>query len=229
MRIAPESVNLCGRSAAERKLDRVYNAQKKVIKEAKGLFITTPATKLPFPNIYKKCESKPAKISSSVRDAIDILAKHLRNEKKFEKSITLLAKIVETHYTSYKMEFMELLDICIEQVSKLDNLTCCTFSNSPIIIALKTIINTIKPHYIKFIEKVEPNDQFQPKLRKFMLYLGHSISLINETDSFIFNDNVKLIDDAFQYYISVNSSDDDKKAFIRSMGTLFKFSAVSND
>ncbi|UKK02697.2 hypothetical protein MACK_002792 [Theileria orientalis] len=119
-KLEEETVNLIGRSAAERSLDRFYNRQRAELKkiksdkdESSSLFDFNKV--IPFPEVSKsekdaKAESEPKVNSEPVKRTLkevlsDLSKKHIPNRNKFAKSVSLLAKLSTSFFRdSYKTE-----------------------------------------------------------------------------------------------------------------------------
>nr|PVC50859.1 hypothetical protein MACL_00001971 [Theileria orientalis] len=119
-KLEEETVNLIGRSAAERSLDRFYNRQRTELKKIKSnkdestsMFDFNKV--VPFPEVTKpekdsKAESEPKVKSEPVKRKLkevlsDLSKKHIPNRNKFAKSVSLLAKLANSFFKdSYKTE-----------------------------------------------------------------------------------------------------------------------------
>lgn len=112
-KLEEESINLIGRTAAERSLDRIYNRQRKELKKLKSkerdknphIEFNKP---LPFPEVSNK--DKPTKsdpdptvksepVKRTVKEVLeDLRKKHIPNRNKFAKGVALLSKLSNSYF-----------------------------------------------------------------------------------------------------------------------------------
>uniref|UniRef100_A0A3B0MY71 Uncharacterized protein n=1 Tax=Theileria annulata TaxID=5874 RepID=A0A3B0MY71_THEAN len=119
-KLEEESINLIGRTAAERSLDRIYNRQKAELKKLKSKEDDTKTyiafnKQLPFPEVSNKdntlkSDPKPTLKSEPTKRTLnevldDLRKKHIPNRNKFAKGVALLSKLSNSYFKeSYKTE-----------------------------------------------------------------------------------------------------------------------------
>ncbi|CDR94948.1 hypothetical protein, conserved [Babesia bigemina] len=221
------SLELIGRSAAERRLDRFYNRQRSKLRNATnrdGYAIESKVVEkkeLPFQPSESTAASPPSKTRSdepnarkSVRDILyDLSQRHLPHRGRFAKSVKLLTKLCVGYLSDRaNAEYAGLsLDDFFRVFLKLDRIFIVEFGGGvpKDCVELKNVV-------LEFVESVVDRllaeADISPVHRELMhllkLDLCYSASLWYENDSFRFHAIVSQLESHFKRFEAIASERD---------------------